>query len=170
MASQASFLRQWVKKQSGAKPGSRQQETPGQTTIREGVRQLAAALTDADPDQRQLVAQHILSQCMPEIQSLIIGRLVEIVKDDGAAAGAALASLAPFRKRALVALNNELLESRSGAVQLRLVRALATVTQKLPIDECVDLMFDLVIAHQRAADDEVRTAITKLLAKLRRRQ
>jgi hypothetical protein len=171
MASDATTLGQSIKKRSpAAPPDSIHAETPQQITIREGVCRFAAALIDADEEQRTRVAKHILSQCILDVQSLIIGRLVEIVKDDGGVAGAALASLAPFGKRALVALNYELVESRSGVVQLRFVRALATVTQKLPIDECVDLMFDLLIAHRLAADGEVRASIEKLLARLRRRQ
>ena len=66
------------------------------------------------------------------------------------------------------ALYYRLLGASGAGTQLALVEALAAIGAGLPTSGRVDLIFDLVIARGRAADDSARQAIDGAVATLRR--
>jgi hypothetical protein len=134
--------------------------------IRKLLHQLVAALTD--PKHRQAAVQVVQQKCLPLVQSLVIGRLVEIVKRGGKAHGDALASLVEFGPPALRVLMQDLERSDSTAVQLRLVEALRVFAGRPSFSEHVDLTMVLASMLARVADPDLRTAIANLMTILRR--
>jgi hypothetical protein len=106
---------------------------------------------------------------LPMVQSLVIDRLVEVVKLRGTAHGDALASLVEFGPPALRVLMQDLERSCSTAVQFCLVEALSVFAGQPTFTGHVDLMMVLANMGPRVADQDLRNAIAKLLTDLRRR-
>jgi hypothetical protein len=127
---------------------------------------LVIALTD--PRRRKAAVEVVQQHCLPMVQSLVIDRLVEVVKLGGTAHGDALASLVEFGPPALRVLMQDLERSCSTAVQFRLVEALSVFAGQPSFSGHVDLMMVLANMGPRAADRDLRNAIAKLLTNLRR--
>jgi hypothetical protein len=145
---------------------ARSRKKKGRPELRQLLGRLVVALTDSK--RRQSAVQVVQQQCMPEVRSLVIDRLVGVVKRAGRANGDALASLVQFGTPTLRALTRELERSGHAEEQLRLIKALSVFAGHPSFTGHVDLTMDLACMLSRVADADVRNAIAKLLTDLRR--
>jgi hypothetical protein len=141
---------------------------PRHPLIGEGARWLAEGLADPDETMREARLRYVQSHCIPAVRSLIIDRLVELVKEGGSQAGPATASLAKLGPPALSAMTYALSRERTAPAQLRLLEAVGVASRSLTVSQGVDLMTNLMNATHGAADPAVRRAVAGLLAELRR--
>jgi hypothetical protein len=144
---------------------ARSRKKKGRPEVRQLVDRLVTALTE--PKQRQAAVQVVQQQCMPEVRSLVIDRLVGVVKRGGRANGDALASLVQLGTPTLRALTRELERSGRTEEQLRLIKALSVFAGHPSFTGHVDLTMDLACMLPRVVDVDVRNAIANLLAALR---
>jgi hypothetical protein len=145
---------------------ARSRKKKGRPELQQLLGRLVVALTDSK--RRQAAVQVVQRQCMPQVRSLVIDRLVGVVKRGGRANGDALASLVQFGTPTLRALTRELERSGHTKELLRLIKALSVFAGHPSFTGHVDLTMDLACLLPRVVDADVRNAIADLLATLRR--
>jgi hypothetical protein len=128
------------------------------------VQGLAAALTDADEEQRQAAIATVRDQCNPLTQSQVIDQLIAVVKAGRKTSQRAIDSLARLTPFSLPGLVTSLQSTRKPGVQLRLLQALTALAPHLDASLRLSLRTTLVDLWFRSSDPEVRRAISTLIA------
>lgn len=149
---------------AGATRRPKPELTPVEKEIRAGVQALAARLTDPDEHCRRAAAAYVRDHCVPEVQALLVERLVAVVRRAGeATATRAADSLARLGLPALAALCEALEQSRAAGAQLRLLAALGMMGPRLGPYERFWLRNRLMRARFAVENDEVRRAVAMLI-------
>ncbi len=140
--------------------------TAAERLIQEGVRALAAALTSRKEEQRQAAVLVVRDRCLPEVQSLVIDRLVAAIKSGRRGRGPAMASLVQLSPLPVPALVTALKKTRQPHIKIRVLVALSLLAPRLDGPLRFHLRQTLLDVGAQAKDDGVRRAIANLIAEL----
>jgi hypothetical protein len=132
-----------------------------------GVDQLVDAMTHPDESQRRDAVERLLLVCLLSVVALLCQRLVRrLTARSETVRRRVRATLVQLGRRALPAVTNKLLHTRSERVQDTLIDALSRIARGLPPDDRADLMIQLWIGL-RSTDEKLRRGLARAIATLR---
>jgi hypothetical protein len=137
-----------------------------QDTLEGDLDRIADWLTDQDDVLRRSAVEHFVTKSIPDALTLIVKRLIKRLTHGKGLAHRAAASLLEIGEPAVVPLRQELLTTRSAAMQMRLAKVLAEVGRTLPVDKRRRIDGELVIALCGASSDKAALAIARASNKL----